>query len=163
MMSDGEGGRTRMKRDANLYSQRESTSAMVRVGGERMDTRVRKTLRAVSRYLAALAGCYRTCDRGLLENLPAFAAGRQLHMFVLDSRAIISEIDALAADGVPASRATRELLVVLRSYLAGLEGVLVIEPPRFRLAPRQLDLRCFEFLPEVEVFAKRIEALIAAG
>jgi hypothetical protein len=139
------------------------TSPIVRVSDERMHIRVRKTLRTVSRYLAALVGCYRTCDRGLLENLPAFGAGRQLHMFVLDSRAIISELDALAADGVPATRATRELVVVLRSYLAGLEGVLVIEPPRFRLAPRQLDLRCFEFLPEVEAFAKRIEALMAAG
>ena len=61
------------------------------------------------------------------------------------------------------SAGTGELLAALRSYLADLEGVLVIEPPSFGLPPRQLDLRCIAFRPEVEAFAVRIRTLIAAG
>jgi len=130
---------------------------------ERMDKRTRNTLRVVHRHLASLIDCYRTRDRGLIENLPTFAAGRQLNTFALDNRAVIHEIDTLTVDGVPMTARTRELFAAVRCYLADLEGVLVIEPPAFRLRPKQLDLRCFEFRPEVQAFGGRIAALIAAG
>jgi hypothetical protein len=134
-----------------------------RRGDEPMDTRVRKTLRMLSRHLATLRRCYRTRDRTVLDNLPAFVAGRQLHTFVLDSRAVIHEMEILGVDAVPMTARTRKLFAALRSYLADLEGVLVIEPPTFRLPPRQIDLRCIAFFPEVVAFADRIEVLIAAG
>lgn len=130
---------------------------------ERMDGRTRKTLRSVSRYLTSLVRCYRTRDRTVLDNLPVFVDGRHLHTFPLDNSAVIHQMDALAADSVPMSMRTRELFGALRSYLADLEGVLVIEPPAFRVPPRQMDLRCIAFRPEVEAFGNRIEALIAAG
>jgi hypothetical protein len=129
----------------------------------RMDARTRKTLRSVGRYLAPLVRCYRTRDRTVLDDLPAFIAGRQLHTFALDSRAMISEMDLLAADAVPMNTLTRELLAALRSYFADLDGVLVIEPPSFGLSPRQLDVRCIAFGPEIEAFGGRIEAVLAAG
>jgi hypothetical protein len=44
-----------------------------------------------------------------------------------------------------------------------LDGVLVIEPPSFGVAPRRMDLRCIAFAPEVRAFVDRIEALVAAG
>jgi len=128
-----------------------------------MDKRTRQTLRSASNYLARLLRCYRTRDRTVLDNLPVFVDGRHLHTFALDSSAVIQQMDALVVDRVPMSMRTRELFGALRSYLADLEGVLVIEPPAFRVSPRQMDLRCISFLPEVEAFGNRIEALIAAG
>jgi hypothetical protein len=127
-----------------------------------MDPHVRKTLRLVSRHLAPLVTCYRTRDSTVLGDLPKFVAGRRLHTFDLDSRAIIYQMD-LAIDAWPMTVRTRELLSALRSYLAGLEGVLVIEPPAFGLAPRRLDVRCIAFRPEIDAFRGRIEALIAIG
>lgn len=128
-----------------------------------MDARVRTTLRTVARHLATLAGCYRTRDRTLLENVPAFVEGRHLHTYALDSGAVILEMEAVVADAVPMSDQACELLAALRSYLSDLEGVLVIEPPSFALPFRQVDLRCIAFRPEVEAFGDRITALVAAG
>ena len=128
-----------------------------------MDARLRKTLRGVARHLATLVTCYRTRDRTLLENVPAFVAGRHLHTFALDSGVVIHQIEAVVLDAVPMSPQARELLAVVRSYLTDLEGVLVIEPPSFTLPPRQMDLRCTAFRPEVEAFSHRIEDLITTG
>jgi hypothetical protein len=148
---------------SDLHSKMTSTSATGGDAPARMDARTRKTLRSVGRHLAPLVRCYRTRDRTVLDDLPGFIAGRQLHTFALDSRAVIYEMDVLADDAVPMSARTRELLAAVRSYLADLDGVLVIEPPSFGLSPRQLDLRCIAFGPEIEAFGGRIEALIAAG
>jgi len=128
-----------------------------------MDARVRSALRVVSRHLTTLVACYRTRDRTVLTNVASFVEGRHLHTFALDSRDVIYQIDALATDAVPMTPRTRELFAALRSYLSYLEGVLVVEPPAFRLAPRVLDVRCIAFLPEVAAFRMRIEALISAG
>jgi hypothetical protein len=128
-----------------------------------MDTHLRQTLRGVNRHLATLARCYRTRDRSVLDDLPSFVADRHMHTFALDSRAVIQQMDSVAADDASLNAATRELLAAMRSYLSDLEGVLVIEPPSFGLPPRQMDLRCIAFGPEVEAFAVRIRTLIAAG
>jgi hypothetical protein len=138
------------------------TGSTIRARNERMDPRVRKTLQTLRRYLITLVRCSRTRDRALIDNLPAFVDGRHIHTFVLDPRALLYQIDALGADAIPMTTPTRDLVAALRSYLAGLEGVLVIEPPAFSVPHRRMDLRCVAFRPEVDAFANRITAVMAA-